>query len=244
MVLSVFAFAQSDTLLKPYYLYAKFDEECAAQVAVTLFDKDAKLDLINQVILNELMRGFYDNQSWVSLKNLYGNKSLKPNSEFQYTIAASCSFHYDDLFSFSACAYNVCDKNIYSTFESNCVNIDLKTQQILSLYDFIDPLKKDSFEKYIYATATRYHIKNIPACYISSYNPLQIKGACSVTVQADSITYYKGLTNKFYLKDNSLFVFNKVKHRTYTYQSVEVSLKLIYIKYFLRPEMILRLGIQ
>ena len=105
-------------------------------------------------------------------------------------------------------------------------------------------MKRDSFDNYVYYTVTRYHLKNIPSCYISSFHPVSVRGSNNVFVQSDTITYLKGLTGKFYLKENNIFIYSKVKHRDYNYNSMEVMMTLFYVKYFLKPDMITRLGLR
>ena len=237
------AFAQADTSLKTYFVTSKLDEECSADIVVTLFDESLKMDNTNELILDELMRGFYDTrQSAVNLRSFYAKRHFDPTGEFLFTIGAECTFHKNGVYSFVACPYNVCEKVARSTFESNCVTIDLKTGKILGLDDIIDPVKRDSFDNYVYYTATRYHIRNLPSCYISSFNPVNLRGSNNVSVQTDSVTYLKGLTDKYYLEGDKLYVYNKAIHRAYVYNSVEVMLTFYYLKYFLKPDMIGRLG--
>ena len=244
-VSTIFAFAQVDTTLKTYYISAKVDEECQANIVITFFDEKLNLHRVNQAILDEMLRGYYNTrESQINLKNIYSNSTLDNHGEFIYTIGVANTYHKNGLYSFISCPYNVCDKAPRSNFESNFITIDLPALKIVSLNDIIDPLKRDSFEKYTYETAIRYHVKNVPSCYISSYNPPDIRGANNVTVMTDSITYYKGILDKFYLKDNKLYVYNKAKHRDYNYNSVEVFISLFYAKYFLKPEMIERLGLK
>lgn len=244
-VQTTFVFSQTDTTLKTYYLSSKIDEECSANIVVTFFNESFKQDRINQAILDISMSGYYDTrQSEINLKNIYSNSVLEYRGQFPFTIGIACSYHKNGLYSFIACPYNVCDKSPRSNFESNMITIDLKEGKILTINDVIDPQKLDSFEKYILYTATRYHIKNVPSCYISNYNPPEIKGSNNVTVQSDTITYFKGITDKFYFKDDKLYVFNKAKHRDYNYNSVEVFTSLFYMKYFLKAEMLDRLGLK
>ena len=108
----------------------------------------------------------------------------------------------------------------------------------------IDPVKKDSFEKYIYNMAIRYHVRNIPTCYFSGFHPLKVNTANNVTTRGDTITYMIGLTGRFYFAGDKLFVYNKANHRDYTYHSVEVSVPLFYVSYFLKREMRKRLGME
>ena len=174
---SLYVFAQADSSLKTYTIEAKFDEECSADIVVTLFDQTLKMDSINQVIIDELLRGYYHTRQSqaITLKNFYANKNVDPTGEMMFTIGAECSFHKNGVYSFIACPYNVCEKTARSNFESNCITLDLKTGKTLSLDDIIDPLKRDSFDKYIYYTVTRYHLKNIPSCYISSFHPVNFR---------------------------------------------------------------------
>jgi len=240
-----FSFAQADTSLKTYYVSAKIDEECTANIVITFFNESQNLHRVNQAILDETLRGYYNTrESQINLKNIYSNSSLENHGEFIYTIAVANTFHRNGLYSFISCPYNVCDKAPRSNFESNLITIDLNALKILTINDIIDPLKRDSFEKYIYETVIRYHIKNVPSCYISSFNPPDIRASNNVTVMTDTITYYKGILDKFYLKDDKLYVYNKAKHRDYNYNSVEVFISLFYAKYFLKHEMIERLGLK
>ncbi len=240
-----FVFAQVDTTLKTYYVSSKIDDDCSANIVITFFNESQNLHRVNQAILDEAMRGYYDTrESQINLKNIYANSVLQNHGEFFYTIGVANTFHKNGLYSFISCPYNVCDKAPRSNFESNFITVDIKSLKILTINDIIDPLKRDSFEKYVYYTTTRYHIKNVPSCYITSYNPPEVRGSNNVTVMTDTITYFKGITDKFYLKDDRLYVFNKAKHRDYNYNSVEVFISLFYAKYFLKPEMVERLGLR
>lgn len=244
-VSTFFVFAQTDTTLKTYYVSAKIDEECSANIVITFFNQSLNMHRVNQAILDEAMRGYYDTrESQINLRNIYANSVLEYRGDFVYTIGVANTFHKNGIYSFISCPYNVCDKAPRSNFESNMITVDIKEMKILSLNDIIDSLKKDSFEKYIFETVNRYHIKNIPSCYISNYNPPDVKGSNNVTVMTDTITYSKGLTDKFYLKDDRLYVYNKAKHRDYNYNSVEIFISLFYAKYFMKPEMIERLGLK
>ncbi len=236
------AFGQVDSTLKTYSIYAKLDETCSAGVTLTLFDEVLKMDSINQLILDQLVHGYYNPKSSASLKNLYINKSFDPTPEFAFAIYGGCSYHKNGIASFTSCAYSACDKALRSNFESNVINIDLKTKKILSLDDIIDPAKRDSFEKYVFALVTRYNIKNLPTCFVTGYNPIQVKGSNNIFLQGDSVSYTKGLTDKFYFKDNNFFVYNKAKRKLYNYTSVEVMLTLFNSSYFFRKEMLPRFG--
>jgi hypothetical protein len=237
-----YVFAQLDTSLKTYSVVTKFDEGCSAGVTLTLFDKGVKKDSINQIILDRLVHGFYDPHKTVSLKNLYANKSFDPTDEFTFTVFGGCTYHKNNIFSFVSCAYNACDKALRSNYEAITINMDMKTGKELSLSDIIDPAKRDSFEKYVYALVTRYYIKNLPTCYVAGYSPIQVKGSNNISIQGDSVTYFKGLTDKFYFRENNLFVYNRVKRRLYDYNSVEVTLPLFNSSYFFRKEMLPRFG--
>lgn len=238
-----FALAQNDTLLKAYYVQSKLDEECNAEISVVLFDKNSKQAGFNQLILDRLMKGYYDTKQSVSLNNLYQFKSLPPAGDLIYTIAGGCDYNKGGIYSFVSCPYNVCDKAMRSNFESNTITLDIQSGKELTLYDIIDPQKKDSFENYMYLTAIKYHVRNIPSCYISNYHPIQITGSNNVTTGGDSVTYIKGLTGKFYLSNDKLLVYTKALHRDYNYNTVEVSIPLFYARYYLRKEMIERFGL-
>ncbi|MEI6508331.1 MAG: hypothetical protein WCO54_07590 [Bacteroidota bacterium] len=237
------AFAQTDSTLAIYFVHSKLDDECSADVVMTLFNKNINYDRFNDVVLDHLLKGFYDPQkSSVNLENLYQNKTLEPTAELIFTIGGSCQFHKNGVYSFIACTYNVCEKNQRSNFEPNMITIDINNQKILKLEDFIDPLKRDSFENYVYYTINRYHIKNVPTCYFASTNPMFVKSSNNVTTKGDTIILQKGLTNRFYLSDDKFYVYNKASHRDYTFNSIEVMFQLYYMKYFMRPEMLKRLG--
>jgi hypothetical protein len=237
--------AQTDTLLGTYFIHSKIDEDCSADLMLSLFKEESGMDRYNEVILDHLLRGYYDPlQSPVNLKNFYANKTIDPTGELVFNMGGSCSFHKGGIYSFIACPYNVCDKAVRSNFGPNMITLDIAKEKVLKLEDVIDPARRDSFEKYIYETAVRYHIRNVPSCYLASVHPIQVRGSNNIVSSTDTITYQKGLTDKFYISEDRLYVFCKARHRDYTYEGVEVMTPLFYARYFLRPDFAQRIGIQ
>ncbi|MFI5220733.1 MAG: hypothetical protein ACHQK8_00290 [Bacteroidia bacterium] len=236
--------AQSDSTLKNYFVQSKLDENCTAEIALTLFNQSLKLDDVNNQILEELLNGCYHiRYSEVNLKNLYQYKMIPADISMLYTVAGSCSFNKNGIYSFISCPYNVCEKLLRSNYESNMVTYDLTQKKKLFFDDIIDPLKKDSFAKFSLFLANRYHIKNVPSCYIASFAPLKVKGSNNVTTLADTVVLEAAFTGQFYLYENYLCVYLKAKHRNYSYNSMEISQTLQSIKYFLRPEFVKRLDL-
>lgn len=239
---SLAASAQDSFSLQQYEVGYKLNEECTSGVSLTLFEQVNKQDTLNQLVVRELLKGF-NNERFVTLKSLYENKTFGPEKPYMFSVTGMCAYHKGGIYSFVACPFNACDHAPRSNYEATCVTLDVRTKKILTLDDLIDPAKKDSFEKYVYFMATRYHIRNVPTCFVSQYQPVNVKASSGLTTRTDSVEYMHGITNKFYLYDGKLCVFNNAAHRDYGYRSVEVTLQLYYLQYFLRPEMVERLVI-
>jgi len=242
LLFSVNGFSQNAPMIKRYTVEAQIDSNCATAVSLDLFDTAYKKFGLNFLISDELLKPAYsDIERHRLLFELYKeNGSRVP---LFFSVTSNCSFSKNDIYSFTACTYNACDNSPKSNYEAGMITVDALTGKVMKLTDIIDPEKIDSFENYIYTTAVKYHVKNVPTCFISSINPVMIKGSNNVTAHTDTIKYFKELTGKFYLSENNLLVFLKAVHRDYTYTSVEVMTPLFYTRYFLKPEIAKRLGL-
>src|SRR5687767_3579526 len=77
ILLMLAANAFSQTSLRRYTIDSKVDNECHSNVSLVLFDESAKLDKLNQLIIDRLTDHHYLFQkNIVSLKNFYGGKTF------------------------------------------------------------------------------------------------------------------------------------------------------------------------
>jgi hypothetical protein len=242
-----FLYAGSGSAQLPLARYAmstQLNDECVSGVSLMLFDTASRQDTLNRMILAELLR-FRNDDKMVTLEDLYkGSQFIGSERPFMYTINGTSPLHRGDLYSFIACPYNACDKSVNSNYETMVVNIDARTKKILSLEDVIEPSKRDSFEGFCLMVANRYHVRNVPSCFISLREPVEVKSSNGATTATDTVTYYRGVYEKFYFRNEQLVVYNKAEHRDYVYKSIELSLPYTMVRWFLKPSVAQRLGLK
>lgn len=244
LMFSLSAFAQNKRMLSTYTIQTKVKSDCASVISLTLFEEGTGHDSLNRLLIQEILGHYMQSKPIQKLEYFYNQRIFEHDSSFDFSISSASTYSNNDLYSFTICPQYACNKEETNTYETEMATLDAKTGRILDLKDFFDlAAKKDTLERFIYKIVTMYRIRSLPICKITGYNPNIISAANGVSTPTDIITYELGLSNKYYISDDRFHLYNRVKHRDYDYADVEIAIPFSKLKYFLKPEMALRLGI-
>lgn len=244
LLISLGASAQTMRPLSTYTIGTKVSPECISVISLTLFEEGSGNDKLNEILIDEFLGNFMQSKPLQKLKFFYEQRQFGRDSSFDFSIYSASTYAMHDIFSFTVCPKYACDKEEASTYETQMVTMDASTGKMLELKDIFDPAKTDTLTSFVYKLVTMYRVRSLPTCKLSGYNPNTLSSTNGTSTGTDVITYERGLTHKFYLSDDRIHLYNKVKHRDYDYNDVEISLPMAKMKYFMRPEMAKRLGIQ
>ncbi len=230
--------------LSTYTISTKVSPSCVSAVSLTLFEQGSGNDSLNQLLVEEFLGNFMQSKPLQKVHFFYDQRQFNQDSAFDFSIYSASTFTKNDLYSFTVCPKYACDKEEYSTYETQMVTLDAKNRKFLELADIFDPAKTDTLVSFIYKVVTMYRIRSLPTCKLLTYNPNVIASTNGASTGTDVITYERGITHKFYFSEGRIHLFNKVKHRDYDYTDVEIAIPMNKLKYFLKTEMIKRLGIE
>lgn len=245
-LLPLLTIAQNKRMLSTYTVQTKVKPDCVSVISLTLFEEGTGHDSLNRVLIQEILGHYMQSKPIQKLEYFYNQRIFENDSSFDFSIFSASTYSSNDIFSFTICPQYACNKkDETNTYETEMATLDARTGRILDLKDFFDlETKKDTLERFIYKIVTMYRIRSLPICKNTGYNPNVISAANGISTPTDIITYELGLTNKYYISDDRFHLYNRVKHRDYDYTDVEIAIPMSKLKYFMRPEMAQRLGIQ
>ena len=235
--------AQQIRPLTTYTVGTKVSPTCGSIISLTLFEQGSGNDKLNEILINEFLGNFMQAQPIKKLKFFYQQRQFTNDTTLEYSIYTAVTFNKNDLISFTKCYKYACDKEEASTYETEMITIDATAGKVLEMNDFFESNKMDSLKNYLYKIVTMYRIRSLPTCKVTAYNPNQIVTTNGASTGTDLITYQKGISNRFYLSEDKIHLYNKVTHRDYDYEDVELAIPMNKLTYFLKPEMAKRLGL-
>jgi hypothetical protein len=223
--------------LKQYMITSKRTSDCLSYLSLPLFEEQHKLEVLNKLIINELIKYHYgpDNPGLVPAF-FYKETKYAEDAPLDRNIVAECTFSGRGVYSFIAVPMNACQTEEYSNYPTIAFTLDSARGVPLKVKDLLKPEMQDTFEGFVLWVARRYNIKNLPTGYIISGNPPQVRGSNPMISSAGEITHERGLQPQFYFSGSMLYVYNYAKHEHYPYTSVEVGLPIRSLSYFLLPE--------
>jgi hypothetical protein len=224
-------------LIHQYAIKAKLSEECESILSLPLFDKTYKADSLNSIIINELTKYHYGmNNPGLSVQRFYSEVRYASDAPIDRNIVAQNTFAKSGIYSFVAIPINACDKEEYSTYPSIAFTLDSANYKPLQLKDIVKPGMLDTFDGFALWVIKRYSIRNLPAGYVISARPPEVKSSNPLIGTAGKIEWERGLQPQFYVKDGKIYLYNYAKHEHYSFNSIEVSLPVRMLEHFLQPK--------
>jgi hypothetical protein len=229
--------ATAQPVIHQYAIKAKLSEECESILSLPLFDKAYKADSLNTIIINELTKYHYGmNNPGLSVQRFYSEIKYGPDAPIDRNIVAQNTFAKGGIYSFVAVPINACDKEEYSTYPSIALTLDSANFKPLQLKDIIKPGMLDTFDGFALWVIKRYAIKNLPAGYVISARPPELKSSNSLIGSAGKIEWERGLQPQFYVKQGKMYLYNYATHEHYNFNSVEIALPITMLEHFLQPK--------
>jgi len=223
--------------LSTYIVSTKVSQECVSFISLTLFEEGSGNDSLNRILINECLGNFMQSKPLRKLSFFYQNRTfVHPDSTFDFNIFSSLSFSKNDIYSFTVCPRYACDKSDENTYETQMMTMDAKTGKILEMKDVFESTKEDTLSKFVLKILNMYRMRNLPVCKMMGFNPNIIATTSGSSTTTDTVTYLKGFTGKFYLSNDKVHIYNKVKHRDYDFTDIEIAIPYQKLLYFMRSD--------